>query len=353
VAEPERTALLLELLQVELQARRPADAGQAAAELEALAGRALDQGDPDHARLGFHMLAYLRWEEGDLADAQRHMDQAERVGRAADGREHVVALAEASRCLVLLERDLPRAEALALEARALSSRVGHSPPAVADAQGMLRQHQGRFDGAAELYEEARLAARRAADALGEFQALEHLVVLNQERGAWTEARRLAAELRALGDKLREGSEAPFARALLALSGHALGEAGDSLALDEALEDLRVADAKLRLAYTLTRAARVDLAQGNPGRARARADEAHRAAAALGRPTETLLAAATLVRTCRALGENEEAARVTDALRGGTFGGASLPARREREAVLREEAGAESGPEDGGREEGRP
>src|SRR5262249_20770433 len=77
VPEPRRTALLLELLQVELQARRPADVGAAAAELTGLAERALDQGDSEHGRLGFHMLAYLRWEEGDLGDAQRQMLRAE------------------------------------------------------------------------------------------------------------------------------------------------------------------------------------------------------------------------------------------------------------------------------------
>ena len=52
--------------------------------------------------------------------------------------------------------------------------------------------------------------------MGEFQALEHLVVLRQQQGDWAGAGRLAVELDALGGKLREGSEAPFARALLAL-----------------------------------------------------------------------------------------------------------------------------------------
>ena len=332
VAEPERTRLLLELLQVEHQARRPEDFAVAAAELEALAERALDQGSAEHARLGFHLLAWLRWEEGEFPDAQRHMMRAEVVSRAADEKAQVVAMAEAARCLVLLERELPRAEALALEARARSERAGVRPPAIADAQGMLRQHQGRRDEAAELFEQARLEARRSGDRMGEFQALEHLVVLRQEEKAWGESLRLAFELEELGRKLREGSEAPFARALVALARHALGEAEASSALDAALEELRVVDAKLRLTYTLTRAAQVDLERGDGRSARGRAEEARRTIEALGRPTETLLAGLTLARACRQAGDEAEAQRVLRRLKGAGLAGASAQARRELEEL---------------------
>jgi DNA-binding SARP family transcriptional activator len=353
VAEPERTRLLLELLQVELQARRPPDRPAAAAELEALAERALDVGSADHARLGFHLLAYLRWEEGALSDAQRHMMRAEVIGRAADEKEQVVAMAEAARCLALLERELPRAEALALEASARSLRVGVRPPAIADAQGMLRQHQGRLEEAAELFEQARLQSRRAGDPMGEFQALEHLVVLRQEQGDWATARGLALELAALGGKLREGSEAPFARALLALTRHALGEAEAAAALEAALQELRFADAKHRLAYTLTRAARVDLERGEGRRARERAEEARRMAAVLGRPTEALLAGVTLARACRQTGDEAEAERVLGELGQPALAGAAAFARRELEELL--QGGGRSGVRAGGAtrgEEGR-
>jgi predicted ATPase/DNA-binding SARP family transcriptional activator len=332
VAEPERTRLLLELLQVELQARRPTDFEAAAAELEALAERALDQGSAEHARLGFHMLAFLRWEEGDFPDAQRHMMRAEVVSRAADEKAQVVAMAEAARCLVLLERELPRAEALALEARARSERAGVRPPAIADAQGMLRQHQGLLAEAAELFEQARLESLRSGDRMGEFQALEHLVVLRQEQKEWQASLRLAVELEELGKKLREGSEAPFARALVALARHALGEKGATPALDSALEELRVVDAKLRLAYTLTRAAQIDLEHGEGARARARAGEACRAIAALGRPSETLLARVTLLRACRRVGDEAEAERVSRELRDVGQGAVTTSARRALEEI---------------------
>jgi len=55
------------------------------------------------------------------------MMRAELISRSTDPKERVVALAEAARCLLLLEADLGQAEALAREASALSSRTGVAP----------------------------------------------------------------------------------------------------------------------------------------------------------------------------------------------------------------------------------
>jgi hypothetical protein len=197
---------------------------------------------------------------------------------------------------------------------------------------MLRMHQGRLDEAAELFAQARLQAQREADPMGEFQALEHLVVLRQQQKAWDDASRLGSELEELGGKLRAGSEGPFARALLALSRYARGEEGAGLALDAALEELRVADAKARLAYTLTRAAQLDLARGDGRLARARAEEARRTAGALGRPSEILRAAVTLVRACREEGDEAAAEAVLREIGPGILPGAAADARRELDAV---------------------
>jgi hypothetical protein len=259
------------------------------------------------------------------------MMRAELVSRANDEQAQVVAMAEAARCLVLLERELPREEAMALEASARSGRAGGMrPPAIADAQGMLRQHQGRLDQAAELFEQARLEARGASDPMG--------VPRPRAPGrpapgeGWDEALRLGSELDALAGKLRQGSEGPFARALVALSRHALGAAEAEPALEAAIEELRVADAKARLAYTLTRAAQVDLERGDGRRARARTEEARRMAAAVGRPTEELLATVTLARACRATGNEAAARAIARELAAGGYAGAAAPARRELEAA---------------------
>jgi hypothetical protein len=90
---------------------------------------------------------------------------------------------------------------------------------------------------------------------------------------------------------------------------------DARALDEALVDLRVADAKHRLAYVLTRAAMIDCERGRARVATERAAEALRYATLLERPTEQLLANAVLSRDCAALGDAAAARRfASEALR---------------------------------------
>jgi hypothetical protein len=78
-------------------------------------------------------------------------------------------------------------------------------------------------------------------------------------------------------------------------------------LDAALTDLRVADAKHRLAYILTRAALIDCERGRYGAANARATEALGYATLLERNTEMLLATAVLSHDCRVKGDSAGAA----------------------------------------------
>ena len=102
------------------------------------------------------------------------------------------------------------------------------------------------------------------------------------------------------------------------------------------------DAKLRLSYALTRAARIDLEQGNGRRARIRAEEARRTATVLDRPSEALLAGVTLARACQALGDEAEVERLLGELRSAPLAGASQFARRELGGLLDEGVGASSG-----------
>jgi DNA-binding SARP family transcriptional activator len=312
--EPERVRRMLELMQIEFLARRPTDRAQATARIETLAERALDHGCLEHARLGFHMLSYLRWEGGEWADARRDTLRAELVSRSADDRERVVAMAEAARCLAMLERDLGQAEALALEAKALAQRLGIEPDAIPDATGMLRLHQGEADEAAHLFGRARAVARRDGDRAGEFFALEHLVALEIQRGRFADAQALCADLIGLGEKLRDGSEAHFARALDAVCRAAGGDAAAEADLESALAGLRLADAKHRLAFTLTCAAELDIERGSVDRAQARVDEALHVANVLERPSDCALALALLARIAGIRQDREGRARHLSALR---------------------------------------
>ena len=160
----------------------------------------------------------------------------------------------------------------------------HSIPA---ALGMLRYHENKLDEAEEFFKEARTLCKSAGERVNEFQANEYLVMIDIERGRFDAAMDRCGALVEIGEKLREGSEAPFARALEGLCRYATS--GDAESLDTALEQLRIADAKHRLAYTLTRAALLDVERGRPQDALVRAQEALGYAELLERATETMLA----------------------------------------------------------------
>ena len=184
-------------------------------------------------------------------------------------------MAETAKCLVMLERDLSEAEAMLMECGSLAKRRHFVHPAIAAATGMLRLHENRLDEAEELFQDSWALCRSAGDRLNEFLALEYLAVIAFQRGDYAAARSRAAQLVTLGSKIREGSEKPFADALLGLCDYAL------------------ADAKYRLAYVLTRAALIDCERGNKHSAAERAAEALTYARLLERPTEMLLAHAVL------------------------------------------------------------
>ncbi len=323
--DPERVKILLELAEVRYRAQRPRDRTAAARDVEALAKEALAMGCVEHARLGFHVVSFLRWEGGDWSDAQRQILRAEQVSRSGEAGERVVALAEAARCLTLLERDLGHAEALVLEAEALATRLGTEPAAIPDAVGMLRLHQGELDAAAERFLHARDLCRREQDRLGEFRALEHLAVLEIQRLRFDEARRLSAELVEIGERLGEGSEAPYARALAGLCRYAeTADAAD--ALDVALADLRIADAKQRLVHVLIAAAEIDLDRGASATALTRAAEALDLSLILERPSDTVLARTVLARAASSDGDTDTAQRQREQLRGEALRGVSARAR---------------------------
>lgn len=289
--DAERVRVHIELNDI-LLAAAPLEDWEAAAEhYAALAERALDHGAVEHARLGYQMAATLRWEHGHWTAAREQSLQAMRVVRGGQDEAHIVGVAETAKCLAMLERDLAQADAMLMEARALAERRHFNHHAIAAGLGMLRFHENRLEDARELFREARTLSKSAGDRVGEFQANEYLTLLELQCGRLIEAREHCNELLMLGGKLREGSEEPFARAMLGLCNYAIDDEGEGL--EAALADLRIADAKHRLACILTRAALIDCERGRADSAVARATEARRYAELLERPTELLLVHAVL------------------------------------------------------------
>src|SRR5690606_21480317 len=150
------------------------------------------------------------------------------------------------------------------------------------------------------------------------------------------------ELVALGERLREGSEAPFARALSALGRHAAGAPEAKAALDEALEALRAVDAKQRLAFVLTQAAGVELERGDASAALALAAEAATVAEALGRQSDIARAHAAALRSAVAAGARDAAELHRRALESLKPDQPSSQARSEMAAALVEAARRPSG-----------
>ena len=305
--ELESCRLELELLELCLLAQRPRAGDPDLDRLHTLAARALALGQLEHARRGFFVQAFLRWEAGQVVDAQRFSREAERCSRLAGPKERLCALADATRCLVLLERDLTEAQAFVLEAEALIAAGEPEVAGVALARGMLAQHGGALSEAAAALERARSLAAAEGDHLTEFFALAAHIDVVLERAEWDEARALSVALLASAQRC-DGSEEPFALAQHSLLQHAQGHAtAEQLAL--ALERLSLADAKQRSASLLARWSELLLAEGELLRARSRASEGLSLARAVERTTEVAVCQAVLAQVAHALGEQPEAARL--------------------------------------------
>jgi DNA-binding SARP family transcriptional activator/tetratricopeptide (TPR) repeat protein len=308
---PERVCLTIELRDVELAAAPLEDWESTASEYVELAERALDYGALSHARLGYHMASYVRWLHGQWSHAREQTLQAERVSRSGSEEEHVIGMAETAKCLAMLERDLAQADAMLMEARSLADRNRVRHHAIPAGLGMLHFHRGEFDEAREHFLEARTLCKSAGDRVDEFQANEYLVMIDLEQNQIDSALARCDSLVEIGGKLREGSEAPFARALASVCRYA--KDGEDSGLGSALDELRDADAKHRLAVVLTRAAAIDLQLGRTDEAIARGNEALECALALERATDIVLAHTALAAAHEKAGDAETAARHRDAI----------------------------------------
>jgi hypothetical protein len=305
LADAERVRVSIDLHDIRAAAAPLEDWEGSALEFAALAEEALDLGELAHARLGYHMSATVRWEHGQWSHAREESLQSERVVRSGKDEDHIVGMAETAKCLVMIERDISKADALLMEAQALSARSGFSHYAIPAGLGMLRYQENNLDDAAELFMEARTLCKSAGNRIDEYQANEYLLMIEFQRGNYARAKLYSDVLIEIGDKLRVGSEGPFAHALAAMCDYAMDESSDALV--SALDNLRAADAKHRLAYTLTRAAQLDCERKRFDLATERATEALEYAALLQRATEMMLARSVLLCTSRENGDKNAVA----------------------------------------------
>jgi DNA-binding SARP family transcriptional activator/tetratricopeptide (TPR) repeat protein len=328
----ERIESTIDLLHLQYSAKTP-DRDAAAERIRDLAKRALDLGLTRAARLGFQMLSFLRWESSSMAAAHDNIMQAERVSRSAEPGERSVALSQAAKCLVLLERNLNQAEAFVMEASGLLSRGVSRSSAVSFATGMIAAHRGEFDDAIEALSEARELARQEGDRLAEFAAVEQWVMAEIDRGGLDRALELATPLVELGGRVRPGAEKPSGDGLEALVRLALGDADAKPSLSRAIEELRVVDAKYQLSYLLTRWSQFSLRSSRLREAHELASTALGVSEAIGRPSEKAFAHAILASTCLEAGDFTERMQHLQELENLRNGELSWAARRQAAAAM--------------------
>jgi DNA-binding SARP family transcriptional activator/tetratricopeptide (TPR) repeat protein len=258
---------------------------------------------------GFFALSILHYDSGDFADAHRetvHVTDAVRAG--VDPATTLKMISHSGRCLVQLERELPRAHGLLLEAQAIAARAGQEVVHVPWGLGMLHLHRGEYELAVPLLEHGLVLARRDEDHWAECDCLSWLVRVGIEQGRPREALDRCRELLPIAAKMGDGSEAPLAVALEALARRALAEPGADEALETALKTLRAIDSKRLISYALLIAAEQDLAAGRVEMAGARAEEALTAAETVNRRTEIAHAHAILATVALMRGQKAEAVR---------------------------------------------
>jgi DNA-binding SARP family transcriptional activator/tetratricopeptide (TPR) repeat protein len=301
-----RVPLQLELLEVEVHSRAGKERTGELEELRRLIGEAQELGLLAHVRMGFYLGSFIHYHGGEHALAHAATLHAEEAGRSADPSTEARALANTGRCLVLLQRDLPKAEAMLREARDRAT-AGAALLDVHWGLGLVRHFLGDHDAARSELLKALALARREADHWAECDCLARLALIAFEESQPEAALQRCLEMGAVATRMGEASEGPFAAGLLAVARLALGEPDAEAALAEATRRLRELDSRWMTACVLVLAAELDAAAGRRESARERALEALAVAQGVGRRSEAARAAALLVHLDLADREPERAA----------------------------------------------
>ncbi|WP_087087044.1 ATP-binding protein [Caballeronia catudaia] len=257
---------------------------------------------------GLHSLSWLTQQANDIERTRQVTIRAESAARKADATTRCKQLANTGRCLLELERDLPRARAVLHEASAMAERRDLRVVELMWGEALLARADGQLDLACAKLSDAVLQARATGDHWREYQCLVWLATMNLERGAHADVICLSGEIVKVARKMGD-SGAPFADVLGKIASLRLvrDEPG-SPAFDafDALDALRRADDKRHLCYALNEAALVLYDGGCNAKARDYATEALAGAQVLHSTTEMIVATVMLIESALMIGEVERA-----------------------------------------------
>jgi DNA-binding SARP family transcriptional activator len=283
-------------------------------DLTRLVMEAQDAALPAEAARGFFLLSIIGYAGGNFDFAQSSTLRALDAARAADPGTQARQLADSARCLLMLERDVPKARAMIVEARDALGPAGDQLACVAWARGLLDRYRGEGSSALAALDDALEGYRREQAHWETYQVLSATVLCHLESGDAAAGLARCAALRDVASKMAEGSEPVFAAGTEALVRLALNEDGAERACEDAVVALKDADAKAMLSYVLCWLAEHALAAGELATAERRAGEALTAAALVDRRSDLAMARALLGRVALARHDRRNAQAHLDATR---------------------------------------
>ena len=261
---------------------------------------------------GYYLLSVVHQDMGHL-DAAREAtllaaqasDRSEALGRARQ-------LANSARCLVELGRDIGHARELIAQARTLAESAGIHEIEVRWCTGLLHHWDGDLGSAVREIDVAIELATDAQDRWRQCRCLAAVALIELERGQPQVATARAMALKLAASQLGEGADAPLAQAIDSLARLLSGD--PTADFNAAIEPLRRADDKSRLARLLNLAASEQLERGRFDAACTWAEDALALAESIGEANESALAQATLAQAALAQCDPQRARLALAALR---------------------------------------
>ncbi|HSP15184.1 MAG TPA: BTAD domain-containing putative transcriptional regulator [Thermoanaerobaculia bacterium] len=239
------------------------------------------------AAIGSHLSACLYADSDNLGDAAQQSIRSSELMRSGDPRAAAYTMANTARCLLFIERDIPRAQSLLGEVESIIREVGGEHVEIHLGLGYLHAHRGDKELAISELQRAFDMASRARDHWREWCAGARLLTLALEWRDFDAARRWCERLEPVAEKMPGGSEGVKTEMLAAVLRYAT--LGDEANLRAKLEELRIVDSKSDLAWSLAYVAELELERGEMEKARRDAQEALAAAETVGRPSDAAIA----------------------------------------------------------------
>ena len=308
-----RISLSLALLRIAVDASRAVggDPGLLP-RIGALVEEARREGLGPEVAAGYAVLALAHWANRDDAGTLEATAIGGDALRDVSPQDAALEMAELVACFAVLERDLPRARMIALEARRLGPLPPRAAANLAMGEGLLAAMDGRAEEAAAVLERGQRDCREVLP-WEESQLCARLALLDLELGRPERVFQRTARMREVGPRFGDSAARAFANLLEAAARAAQGEdvATEELAADLAALEV---DSRLRLAQAACALGEIELVAGRIERASWLLRRGCAAADAVARPSVAVLARALLARAELARGDARAAREHVDAAR---------------------------------------